>query len=38
VRTWREMLSEKVHADKPASLKVAMLTSGMGWATHSMTP
>jgi hypothetical protein len=29
VRTWREMVSEKVQADKPASLKVAMLTSGM---------
>jgi hypothetical protein len=29
VRTWREMLSEKVQVDKPASLKVAMLTSGM---------
>ena len=29
MRTWREMVSEKVQADKPASLKVAMLTSGM---------
>lgn len=29
MRTWREMLSEKVQVDKPASLKVAMLTSGM---------
>jgi len=29
VRTWREMLSEKVQGDTPASLKVAMLTSGM---------
>jgi hypothetical protein len=29
VRTWREMLSEKVRGEKPPSLKVAMLTSGM---------
>jgi hypothetical protein len=29
VRTWREMLSEKVQGDKPPSLKVAMLTPGM---------
>jgi hypothetical protein len=29
VRTWREMASEKAQADTPASLKVAMLTSGM---------
>ena len=29
MRTWREMLSEKVQVDKSASLKVAMLTSGM---------
>jgi hypothetical protein len=29
VRTWHEMLSEKVQGDKPPRLKVAMLTPGM---------
>src|SRR5215469_5875535 len=29
VRTWREMLSEKVQGDNPPRLKVAMLTPGM---------